>query len=154
MVIEWDVTLPALTGKRPRKAYIYLPDCYDKDEIRRYPVLYMFDGQNVFFDGNASFGKSWGMNAYMTWTRKPLIIVGVECNTRGNGRLREYTPVSFSDEKYGDITGQGKKYMNWLVNELKPYIDENYRTLPDREHTYVQSSDILLKHMLHRIRRK
>ena len=81
MVIEWDVTLPALTGKRTRKAYIYLPDCYEQDDVRRYPVLYMFDGQNVFFDGNASFGKSWGMNAYMTWTRKPLIIVGVECNT-------------------------------------------------------------------------
>ena len=142
MVIEWDVTLPALTGKRTRKAYIYLPDCYNQDDIRRYPVLYMFDGQNVFFDNNASFGKSWGMNAYMTWTRKPLIIVGVECNTRGNGRLREYSPVSFSDDKYGNITGQGKKYMNWLVNELKPYIDENYRTLPDREHTYICGSSM------------
>ena len=142
MVIEWDVTLPALTGKRSRKAYIYLPDCYEQDDVRRYPVLYMFDGQNVFFDGKASFGKSWGMNAYMTWTRKPLIIVAVECNTRGNGRLREYTPVSFSDEKYGDITGQGKKYMNWLVGELKPYIDENYRTLPDRAHTYICGSSM------------
>ena len=50
MVIEWDVTLPPLTGKRTRKAYIYLPDCYYQDDIRRYPVLYMFDGQNVFFD--------------------------------------------------------------------------------------------------------
>ena len=142
MVIEWDVMLPALTGKRTRKAYIYLPDGYERDDVSRYPVLYMFDGQNVFFDGNASFGKSWGMHAYMTWTRKPLIIVGVECNTRGNGRLREYSPVSFSDEKYGNITGQGKKYMNWLVNELKPYIDENYRTLPDREHTYVCGSSM------------
>ena len=142
MVKEWEVTLPALTGKRKRKAYIYLPDYYDKDEVRRYPVLYMFDGHNVFFDGEATYGKSWGMNAYMTWTRKPLIIVAVECNHKGNGRLREYTPVSFTDAKYGNVRSQGKKYMNWLVNELKPYIDENYRTLPDREHTYIAGSSM------------
>lgn len=142
MVKKWEVALPTLTGKRKRQAYIYLPDYYDKDEITRYPVLYMFDGHNVFFDGDATYGKSWGMNCYMTWTRKPLIIVAVECNTKGNGRLREYSPVSFSDEKYGNIRGQGKKYMNWLVNELKPYIDENYRTLPDREHTYIAGSSM------------
>ena len=142
MVKKWEVTLPALTGKRTRQAYIYLPDYYDKDEVTRYPVLYMFDGHNVFFDGDATYGKSWGMNCYMTWSRKPLIIVAVECNTRGNGRLREYSPVSFVDEKYGNIRGQGKKYMDWLVKELKPYIDENYRTLPDREHTYIAGSSM------------
>ena len=142
MVKKWEVTLPSLTGKRTRQAYIYLPDYYDKDEVTRYPVLYMFDGHNVFFDGDATYGKSWGMNSYMTWTRKPLIIVAVECNTRGNGRLREYTPVSFNDAKYGNIRAQGKKYMDWLVQELKPYIDENYRTLPDREHTYIAGSSM------------
>lgn len=142
MLERFEVTLPGLTGKRTRHAYVYLPDYYTKDDVRRYPVLYMFDGHNVFFDGDATYGKSWGMNAYMTWTKKPLIIVGVECNTRGNGRLREYSPVSFQDEQYGNIRGQGRKYMNWLVNTLKPYIDENYRTLPDREHTYIAGSSM------------
>lgn len=142
MVNQWEVILPTLTGKRTRQAYIYLPDYYDKDDVRRYPVLYMFDGHNVFFDGEATYGKSWGMNAYMTWSRKPLIIVAVECNHKGNGRLREYSPVSFQDEKYGNIRGQGKKYMDWLVGTLKPYIDENYRTLPDREHTYICGSSM------------
>ena len=142
MLKKWEVTLPGLTGKRPRQAYIWLPDCYDEDEDRRYPVLYMFDGHNTFVDGEATYGKSWGMSSYLTWTRKPLIVVGVECNTRGNGRLREYSPVSFSDEKYGNIRGQGRKYMQWLVHDLKPFIDENYRTLPDREHTYVAGSSM------------
>lgn len=142
MVKKWEVTLPALTGKRTRQAYIYLPDYYEKDDVRRYPVLYMFDGHNVFFDKDATYGKSWGMEAYMTWAKKPLIIVAVECNTRGNGRLREYSPFGFFDEKFGNIRGQGKKYMDWLVNELKPYIDENYRTLPDREHTYIAGSSM------------
>ena len=142
MVKKWDVKIPPLTGERTRKAYIYLPDYYDEDEFRRYPVLYMFDGHNVFFDSDAAYGKSWGMNSYMTWNRKPLIIVAVECNKKGNGRMREYSPYSFEDPKYGKIRGRGKVYMDWLVNELKPYIDKNYRTLPDREHTIIAGSSM------------
>ena len=142
MLKNWEVVLPGLTGKRGRKAYIWLPDCYEEDDVRRYPVLYMFDGHNTFVDGEATYGKSWGLASYLTWTKKPLIVVGIECNTRGNGRLREYSPVSFSDEKYGNVRGQGRKYMEWLVNELKPYIDETYRTMSDREHTYVAGSSM------------
>ena len=144
MVNKWDVTIPALTGEKTRTAYIYLPDYYDEDQFRRYPVMYMFDGHNIFFDSDATFGKSWGMNSYMTWNRKPLIIVAVECNHGGAGRarLREYSPVSFQDPKWGKIRGKGKLYMDWMVNELKPYIDANYRTLPDREHTIIAGSSM------------
>ena len=142
MVKKWDVTIPALSGKKTRKAYIYLPDYYDEDEYRRYPVLYMFDGHNVFFDADASYGKSWGMNSYMTWNRKPLIIVAVECNKKGNNRLKEYSPISFEDPHWGKIRGRGRTYMEWLINDLKPYIDANYRTLPDREHTIIAGSSM------------
>ena len=62
MVIKWNVTIPKLTGEQTRQAYIYLPDSYDTDKDKRYPVMYMFDGHNVFFDEDATFGKSWGMN--------------------------------------------------------------------------------------------
>ena len=132
MVKKWDVTIPTLSGKKTRKAYIYLPDYYEEDQFRRYPVLYMFDGHNVFFDADATYGKSWGMASYMAWARKSLIIVAVECNKKGNGRLREYSPYNFEDPKLGKIRGRGKAYMEWLINDLKPYIDKNYRTLPDR----------------------
>lgn len=142
MLTKWEVTIPALTGKRTRHAYIWLPDSYEEDDSRRYPVLYMFDGHNVFVDEEASFGKSWGMADYLSWTEKEIIVVGVECNTKGNGRLREYTPVDFRDDKYGSIRSQGRKYMQWLIKNLKPYIDENYRTLPDRDHTYVAGSSM------------
>ena len=56
MVIKWDVTIPRLSGDTPRRAYIYLPESYDEEPDRRYPVMYMFDGHNVFFDEDASFG--------------------------------------------------------------------------------------------------
>lgn len=141
MFKRWDVTIPALTGEAPRKAYIYLPDYYDEAPDRRFPVMYMFDGQNVFFDSDATFGKSWGMNSFMTWTRKPLIIVAVECNQFGE-RFNEYSPVTYVNSEHGYVKGKGRLYMNWLVHELKPYIDANYRTLPDRENTIVAGSSM------------
>ena len=80
MIETWNVTIPELTGKEARKAYLYLPDSYWEDEGRRYPVLYMFDGHNVFFDQDATYGKSWGMGAYMDATRTQAIVAAVECN--------------------------------------------------------------------------
>ena len=142
MVTRFDVTLPPLTGDKPRRAYLYLPDYYDDDESRRFPVMYMFDGHNVFFDSDATYGKSWGMNSYMSWTKKPLIIVAVECNHEGNGRLMEYSPFNFSNSTLGRIQGKGKVYMDWLVNILKPQIDAKYRTIPDREHTLICGSSM------------
>ena len=142
MVTRFDVTLPPLTGDKPRRAYLYLPDYYDDDESRRFPVMYMFDGHNVFFDSDATYGKSWGMNSYMSWTKKPLIIVAVECNHEGNGRLMEYSPFNFSNSTLGRIQGKGKVYMDWLVNILKPRIDAKYRTIPDREHTLICGSSM------------
>ena len=65
MVTTWDVTIPELTKDETRKAYLYLPESYAYDEAARYPVLYMFDGHNVFFDSHATYGKSWGMKEYM-----------------------------------------------------------------------------------------
>ena len=141
MVKKWDVTIPALTGKKKRKAYIWLPDSYREDPERRYPVLYMFDGHNVFFDSDATYGTSWGMYDYMVKSDKQLIIVAVECNHQGNRRLREYSPFNFNNE-LGSIRGQGKVYMDWLVNELKPQIDKDYRTLPDRDNTLICGSSM------------
>ena len=142
MVIKWDVTIPRLSGDTPRRAYIYLPESYDEEPDRRYPVMYMFDGHNVFFDEDATFGKSWGMNDYMERTGKQLIIVGVECNHQGNCRLSEYSPVTFENAELGKIRGRGSTTMNWMVNELKPYIDEHFRTLPDRRNTILAGSSM------------
>ena len=142
MVFKWEVTLPKLTGDKKRMAYIYIPESYDEDPERRYPVMYMFDGHNVFFDKDATYGKSWGMAKYMDESRKDLIIVGVECNHDGNGRLQEYSPINFENATLGKIKAKGSLYMNWLVNDLKPYIDKKYRTLPDRKNTIICGSSM------------
>lgn len=142
MVYKWDVTLPALTGAKKRRAYLYLPESYEDEPDRRYPVMYMFDGHNVFFDYDATYGKSWGMNSYMSWTRTPLIIAAVECNHEGNGRLCEYSPFDHDNGTLGAVKGRGQLYMDWLVNEFKPMIDRRVRTLPDREHTLICGSSM------------
>ena len=61
MIRKWEITIPQLTGKTPRRAYLYLPRDYFTRPGKRYPVMYMFDGHNVFFDSDATYGKSWGM---------------------------------------------------------------------------------------------
>lgn len=143
MVETWTITIPELTGSEERRAYIYLPESYEKNPRRRYPVLYMFDGHNVFFDEDATYGKSWGMKEYMDRTRKQVLIAAVECNhSPDNGRLREYSPYDFSDEHFGDITGLGKVTMDWMVNTFKPYIDSRYRTLPGRRNTWIAGSSM------------
>ena len=89
MVYTWDITIPELTADEPRKAYVYLPESYQEDPDQRYPVLYMFDGHNVFFDSDATYGKCWGMKEYMDHTGRQLIIVAVECShDPDNGRLK------------------------------------------------------------------
>ncbi|MBQ2959905.1 MAG: alpha/beta hydrolase [Oscillospiraceae bacterium] len=142
MVLKWDVRIPHLSGDMPRKAYLYLPESYTQDPSRRYPVMYMFDGHNVFFDEDASYGQSWRMKDYMDSFGKQLIIVAVECNHEGNRRLVEYSPLSFRNSAFGVIRGRGRTYMDWLVYELKPYIDGRLRTLPDRENTYICGSSM------------
>ena len=77
MVKKWNVKIPQLSGNDTRRVYLYLPDLYYEEQDRRFPVMYMFDGHNVFFDSDATYGKSWGMNKYMSSTRTPLIIVAV-----------------------------------------------------------------------------
>ena len=142
MVYKWNVTLPKLSGDTPRRAYIWLPEDYDEDPDKRYPVMYMFDGHNVFFDEDATFGKSWGMAKYLEENPKDLIVVAVESNHEGNRRLIEYAPMTYENSEHGKIRGKGNVMMHWMVNSLKPYIDENYRTLPDRKNTIIAGSSM------------
>ncbi len=142
MVERWKVQIPALTGDRKRTAYVYLPTGYDMEEDRRYPVLYMFDGHNLFTDEEATYGKCWGLEDYLDYTDTQIIVAAVECNTEGNGRLSEYSPVDFEWHDGSVIKGRGRQYMNWLTRQFKPYIDTFYRTLPDRKNTAIAGSSM------------
>lgn len=143
MVKKWKVIFPALGGPEERWAYIYLPKSYYTNPRKRYPVLYMFDGHNLFSDKEATYGKSWGLEEYMDFTDTQLIIVGIECNHSPNhGRLKEYSPFDFDDPSFGPIIGHGKDTMEWLTKEFKPHIDRYYRTLRGRNTTFIGGSSM------------
>lgn len=122
-----------------RNTFVYLPDDWQSSG-RRYPVVYMFDGHNLFFDSTATYGTCWGLKEYMD-AHPQALIVAPECNHEGNARLEEYSPYDFVWQEY-DIKGRGKAYLDWMVQELKPLIDAKYPTLPDRENTAIGGSSM------------
>lgn len=143
MVQRWNVFFPTPDGPDRRTAYLYLPESYGFEADRRYPVLYMFDGHNVFFDTDATYGTCWGMKEYLDYTDAQLIVAAVECShDPDNGRLKEYSPYSFTDPGLGKIEGRGKQTMEWMIHTFKEEIDSNYRTLPDRAHTCIAGSSM------------
>lgn len=144
MLERFPVSYPLPNGEQEdRMAYIYLPESYYRTRRKRYPVLYMFDGHNVFLDEDATYGKSWGMNDYMQKTRTPMIIAAVECNhSPDHGRLKEYSPFTFKDPDLGLIAGLGRTTMDWFVKVFKRDVDRHYRTLPDRDHTFIAGSSM------------
>ncbi|MHB0755656.1 alpha/beta hydrolase [Polaribacter sp. M15] len=121
-----------------RKVWLYLPPNYDSSS-EKYPVIYMHDAQNLF-DNATSFVGEWGvdetLNNFYKKTGKSFIIVGVE--NGGAKRIEEYTP--FKHPKYGG--GKGAIYIDFLIKELKPYIDANYRTKTDAKNTAIIGSSL------------
>ncbi len=126
-----------------RDVIVYLPPVYEAHKEKRYSVLYLHDGQNLF-DGATSFipGQEWRVDETVqsliaAGKVEPLIIVGIY-NT-GKDRVDEYTPAP--DAKY-KIGGKADLYGRMLVEELKPFIDANYRTLSDARHTGLGGSSL------------
>lgn len=144
-----DFYMPELD--RYRTLRIYLPPNYDESDTR-YPVLYMHDAQNLFHKETSTFGEIWDVkNALDEIYEKykvSIIVVGID-----NGeefRYAEYSPWNSKiggeylphAKATGNLGGDGFKYLEFLVNTLKPYIDSNYKTLKGRENTGICGSSM------------
>ena len=141
MIKVTKVEIPGLPASRKRRMYVYTPKDYEKSD-RRYPVLYMFDGHNVFYDKHATYGKSWGMKEYLEKTKMPIILAAIECNPDGLERLSEYSPWDIKLPRHDVVKGRGKLTMDWITGVMKPEVDKAYRTLPDRENTLIAGSSM------------
>jgi predicted alpha/beta superfamily hydrolase len=123
-------------GKK-RRISVLLPHDYDANPNRHYPVLYLHDAQNLF-DDHAPFGN-WAIDKKMamlaTRNRHHVIIVAIDHGDAD--RTNEFMSVT-----YRSAAAEGKKYVNFLVDTLKPFIDEKYRTLTNREHTGIGGSSL------------
>jgi predicted alpha/beta superfamily hydrolase len=120
---------------RQRRVWMYLPADY-QSSAKKYPVIYMHDGQNLFDEYTSGYGE-WGIDEIMDKlpAKEQCIIVGIDHG--GEYRISEYDPY---DTKYGK--GQGDAYVDFLVKDLKPYIDGHYRTKPDPKNTTIAGSSM------------
>ena len=112
---------------RERTIRVLLPRNYFESDSR-YPVIYMQDGQNLFDSATAFNGNDWKLPATLSKLslKKQAIIVGID-----NGevdRINEYAPF-----KRGKSGGEGDQYVHFIIETLKPFIDSEYRTIPQRE---------------------
>lgn len=124
-----------------RAVQVWLPPNYERDTARRYPVLYLHDGQNVF--DAAAAGAEWRVDETaqeltVSGQIQPMIIVAVASTA---ARIDEYTATARTHE---GVTRGGKApaYARYLIEQLKPAIDARYRTLPDAAHTAVGGSSL------------
>lgn len=121
-------------GVPPRTVSVWLPPGYEADPARRYPVLYMHDGQNCFDPARAAFGMEWRMDEEATrligeGRIEPFIIAAMDCD--GTNRFLEY----------GD-SPQGAAYRAYVVDVVKPLVDAAYRTKPEAANTAVMGSSM------------
>ena len=137
-VLQERLAMPGLG--RERTLRLYLPPSYERAPARRYPVIYMHDAQNLFDEATSSFGSEWGvdetLDAFARTRGFEAIVVGIDHG--GDERLHELAP--WPNPKYGPA--QGRAYLAFVVDVVKPYVDAHYRTLPDRANTTMVGSSL------------
>ena len=123
---------------RQRTIRLYLPPSYQNSE-KNYPVIYMHDGQNLF-DNMTAFAGEWGVDESLNQLAKKqkieVIVVGIDSDP--DFRMNELSP--WENKRFGEA--QGKQYMDFIVEVVKPYIDTNFRTQADRLNTAIMGSDM------------
>lgn len=142
-IIDTAFFIPQLN--RTRRVWVYVPPTYNSSN-KKYPVLYMHDGQNVFDDAT-SFSGEWGVDEAIDTLGlkiKECIVVGID--NGGNKRLNEYCPYDFDLKGIvaNNVSGKGEGglYVDFLVKTLKPYIDKKYRTVKNKENTFTVGSSM------------
>ncbi|HUS00569.1 MAG TPA: alpha/beta hydrolase-fold protein [Chitinophagaceae bacterium] len=134
-VLDSAFNIPQLN--RTRRIWVYLPADYTTSN-KRFPVLYMHDGQNLFDESTSGFGE-WGvdecLDSLFAQGKKECIVIGIDNGAR---RMNEYNPYEF--KPYGN--GEGDKYVDFLANTLKPYIDKTFRTKSEKKNTFIAGSSM------------
>lgn len=140
-VLAPPLAMPGLN--RSRTIRLYLPPSYTRAasaaNAKRYPVIYMHDAQNLF-DAATAYAGEWNvdetLNALARSTGLEAIVVGIDHG--GDLRMRELSPIANAHVS----AAEGRAYLAFVVDVVKPMIDARYRTLPDRDHTAIIGSSM------------
>ena len=122
---------------RSRRIWIYLPEGYNAT-AKKYPVLYMQDGQNIFdsyYSGKGEWNVDECLDSLIKNGKPAAIVIGIDS---GLQRVTEYNP--YNNETFGE--GEGDKYTDFIISTLKPFIDCHYNTLPSKENTIIAGSSM------------
>lgn len=145
--IQRHLAFPSKILENERNILVHLPDGYRRSRLRRYPILYMHDGQNVFDAATSYSGVEWGADETAhrlaaAGLIEPIIVVAV-ANT-GEDRIHEYAPTAgpVGDSIKKKSKGSLRSYGRFLVEELKPFIDRKYRTKQEAEFTGIGGSSL------------
>ncbi len=132
-----DTALLMAESGRYKRLWVYLPPGYTAGS-RRYPVMYMHDGQNVFDDFYSGYGE-WQVDETLDSLtkagRQGCIVVGIESSDK---RMTEYNPYELAT--FGK--GEGDMYVDFICKTVKPFIDKKYRTLSAKENTIIAGSSL------------
>ena len=136
-VLPEPLPMPGLD--RSRTLRLCLPPSYGQAPTRRYPVIYMHDGQNLF-DAATSYAGEWGVDETMAAlaqaTGFEALVVGID-----NGGSRRNTEMApYDHAQLGKA--EGPAYLDFIVRTVKPFIDRGWRTQPAREHTALIGSSL------------
>lgn len=140
-IVQTTVDMPyPLRAKR--NVQIYLPKNYAKRKDERFPVLYMHDGQNLFYNAASFGGVSWGVKQTMETAERQgvggMIVVGIE--NAGDDRMKEYAAFAYEESSGETAESHGIDYVDWIVHTLKPQVDKAFRTLPGADTTFMAGS--------------
>jgi len=146
-----DVTALLFEGRRVT-VRVYLPPDYEGGR-RRYPVLYMFDGHNLFDRTTSTYNKEWRVDETMEWiaaetTHSPAIVVGIDAPQTRHERFAMYSlgqwdlRNSSRGRRQGRIVGYGERTAQFLLGDVKAYIERVYRASPDRDEVGVGGSSM------------
>lgn len=127
-------TIDAPQLKTSKKIWVYLPKGYETS-TKKYPVIYMHDGQNLF-DAKTSYVGEWNVDETLDSISAQVIVIGIEHG--GYKRIDELTP--FKNEKYGG--GHADDYLDFIVKTLKPKVDATYRTKTNARNTAIFGSSL------------
>src|SRR5947207_12332854 len=147
--IQRHRAFPSKILRNRRDVLVYLPPGYRRFSRRHYPVLYLHDGQNIFDAATSFAGVEWGVDetAERLIRKKvlaPLIIVAIA--NMGDDRIHEYSPtrgvIDAKEKRKKRSRGLGSQYGQFLIEELKPYIDRRYSTKRETQFTGLGGSSL------------
>ena len=120
---------------------VHLPEDYEESR-ERYPVMYMFDGQNAFESQSDDYDGTWNLHRFLMRWDKPIIVAALQSSAEGDRRMAEYSPYPLAPKRWAGLNARGRETLDFIAGTLKPVIDARYRTIPTRACTGVMGGSM------------